>query len=70
VRWNGTAGQTNGTPLISGTKSVKFTSTAVLPDCSGGDTASLIVRIQGNDAANMLASTVYTGTLTLLVTPN
>jgi hypothetical protein len=70
VRWAASTGQTNGTVLTAGTKSAKFISTATVPDCGGGNSASLIVRIQGTDASNMLASTVYTGTLTLLISPN
>jgi hypothetical protein len=70
VRWAGTAGQSNGTVLVSGIKSPQFTSAASLPDCGGGNSASLIVRIQGSDAATMQAASVYTGTLTLLITPS
>jgi len=70
VYWSATSGQTSGTQLTAGTKSSKLLSTATAPTCGGGTTATLIVGIQGSDANSMLASTTYTGTLTLLVTPN
>jgi hypothetical protein len=69
VRWNELVGQTTGTTLTAGTKSPRFTSAATVPDCGGGSSASLIVRIRAQDAATMVATGVYTGTLTLLLTP-
>lgn len=70
VYWNATSGQVTGTQLTTGTKSAKLVGTATAPTCSGGSTASLVLGIQGSDANSMLASTAYTGTLTLLVAPN
>jgi hypothetical protein len=70
VYWNASTGQTSGTQLVASTKSAKLVSTATTPTCGGGTSASLIVGIQGSDANSMLASTTYTGVLTLLVAPN
>ncbi len=70
VYWNATTGQTTGTQLTTGTKSAKLTSTATSPSCGSGTSATLVVGIMGTDANSMLASTTYTGTLTLLVAPN
>ena len=70
VYWSATSGQTTGTQLTAATKSAKLTSTATTPTCGGGTSASLVVGIQGTDANSMLASTSYTGTLTLLVAPS
>jgi spore coat protein U-like protein len=70
VYWNATSGQTTGSQLTTATKSAKFISTATSPACGGGTSATLVIGIQGSDANAMLASTTYTGTLTLLVTPS
>ena len=70
VFWNATSGQTTGTQLTTATKSAKLIGTANAPTCGGGTTATLILGILGTDANAMLAGTVYTGTLTLLVAPN
>lgn len=70
VYWNASSGQTTGAQLTSATKSAKLVSTATTPTCGGGASASLVVGIQGSDANAMLASTTYTGVLTLLVAPN
>lgn len=70
VYWNGASGQSTGTPLTAAVKSAKLTSTATTPTCGGGSSATLVVGIQGTDANAMLASTAYTGTLTLLVAPS
>ena len=69
VSWAQSTGQTTGSALTAATKSAKFVSNAILTNCAGGSSASLIVSIAGADAQGMLASTTYTGTLTLLVTP-
>lgn len=70
VLWNATSGQTTGTQLTTATKSAKLIGTAGNPNCGGGTTATLILGILGTDANAMLAGTVYTGTLTLLIAPN
>jgi hypothetical protein len=69
VAWNQTTGQTTGTALTAATKSSKFNSSAILFNCAGGSSATLLVNIAGADAQGMLAGAAYTGTLTLLVTP-
>lgn len=71
VQWSGSAAQTSGTALTAGTASSSFVSTATNQQCASGPTASasLIVGISANDLQTMQASTNYTGTLTLLMTP-
>lgn len=71
VQWNATSGQTSGTALTAGTQSGGFVSTATNQLCASGPnaSASLIVGITANDLQTMQASTNYTGTLTLLMTP-
>jgi hypothetical protein len=71
VQWSQSTGQTTGTAL---SKSVALTgqlSTATRPTCNSGPatTASLVVGIAATDLQNMVSSTSYTGTLTLLVAP-
>jgi hypothetical protein len=70
VYWNASSGQTTGSQLTTGAKSAKLTSTASAPDCGSGVSATMVVGIMGSDANTMLASTTYSGTLTLLVAPN
>jgi hypothetical protein len=71
VQWNATSGQTSGTALTAGTASGSLTSVATQQSCASGPTssASLIVGIATTDLQTMQASTTYTGTLTLLITP-
>lgn len=71
VEWSASAGQTTGTALTAGTASAGLVSTATQQICATGpaDTASLIVGISTADLGTMEAATSYTGTLTLLVTP-
>jgi hypothetical protein len=71
VQWNQTSGQTSGTGLTTGTASSAYTSTATTPTCASGPstTASLIVTISATNLQAMQASASYTGTLTLLITP-
>ena len=64
-----TAGS-NATPLQSGTKSQQFTSPASAPDCAGSPRQSIVVGIANADIAAMEAITIYTGVLTLLVSPS
>lgn len=67
VAWTGSSGP--GQPLSAGTKSPKFTSTAIAPDCSGSTTAILGISFANAQIAGMEATTTYTGVLTLLVSP-
>lgn len=71
VEWNASSGQTTGTALTAGTASGTLVSTATQQTCTSGpsSSASLIVRISATDLETMPAATSYTGTLTLLVTP-
>ena len=71
VEWAATSGQTNGTALSTGTASASLTTAAVNQTCSAAPTttASLIVGIATTDLGTMSAGTSYTGTLTLVVTP-
>lgn len=71
VQWNASSGQTSGAALTAGTQSAGFVSTATNQLCASGPSrsASLIVGITANDLQTMQASTNYTGTLTLLMTP-
>ncbi|MDO6414999.1 hypothetical protein Q4F19_11460 [Sphingomonas sp. BIUV-7] len=71
VQWAASTGQSSGTGLTSGTPLAGMTSTAVNPTCSTSPTttSSLIVGITAPNLQSMTAGTSYTGTLTLLVTP-
>ncbi|MGX7953485.1 hypothetical protein ACWPM1_13110 [Tsuneonella sp. HG249] len=71
VQWSSTTGQTSGTALTSGAASSSLTSTATHQSCSSGPTASasLIVGIGTTDLSTMSAGSNYTGTLTLLLSP-
>lgn len=71
VEWNASSGQTTGSALNTGTASGSLVSAATHQSCTSGpsSSASLIVRIAAADLSTMPAATAYTGTLTLLVTP-
>ena len=71
VEWAAISGQTTGSALTTGTASASLTSTAVNHSCSSAPatTASLIVNISTDDLGTMSAGSSYTGTLTLVVTP-
>lgn len=71
VEWNGSSGQTSGLSLASGTALTGLTSTATNATCSAGPaaSASLIVKIAAADLQGMEAAMSYTGTLTLVVSP-
>jgi hypothetical protein len=71
VQWAATTGQTSGSALTSGTPLGSLTTTAANPTCSTGaaTTSSLIVTISSANLQGMTAGASYTGTLTLLVTP-
>lgn len=72
VAWAASSGATSGTALTSGTPLTGLTTTATKPTCSSSptSTSTLIVSIASADLQGMTAVTTYTGTLTLLVTPN
>jgi len=71
VEWAATSGQTSGSGLTAGTASSSLTTGAVNQNCSSAPaaTASLIVKMATADLGTMSAGSNYTGTLTLLVTP-
>ncbi len=71
VEWAATSGQTSGTALTAGSASASLTSAAVNQNCSSAPltTASLIVKMSTTDLGTMSAGSSYTGSLTLLVTP-
>lgn len=71
VQWSATSGATTGSGLTTGTASAGLVSTATQQTCTSGPTssASLIVNMSTTDLGTMQAATTYTGTLTLLVTP-
>jgi hypothetical protein len=71
VEWAATSGQTSGTALTTGTASSSLTTGAVNQSCSSAPlaTASLIVKMATADLGTMSAGSNYTGSLTLLVTP-
>lgn len=71
VEWASSSGQTSGTALATGTASASLTSAATSQTCASGPTASasLIVGITTANLGTMSSGSSYTGTLTLLVTP-
>jgi len=71
VEWASSSGQTSGSALTTGTASASLTSTATSQNCASGPaaSASLVVGIATADLGTMSAGSSYTGTLTLLVTP-
>lgn len=69
VEWAASTGQTSGTALTAGTISSAFTSGATNQTCTAGNSASLIVNMTTDDLGGMQSQTNYTGTLTLVVTP-
>jgi hypothetical protein len=71
VEWAGSSGQTSGTALSTGTASSSFTSGAANQTCSSNasPSASLLVKMNTTVLGGMTAGGDYTGTLTLLVTP-
>ena len=71
VEWASSSGQTSGTALTAGAASASLTSAATSQTCSTAPTtsASLVVGISTANLGTMSAGSSYTGTLTLLVTP-
>lgn len=76
VQWDDSAGASSGTTLTTGVQSsANFAGTTTLSDCTPTPTnnATFIVTMNGDSGTNDLASATtgvnYTGTLTLLVTP-
>ncbi|WFL76166.1 hypothetical protein P7228_09145 [Altererythrobacter arenosus] len=71
VQWNQAAGQSSGSTLATGAASATLTSAATHQTCTTGPafSASLIVGIDTTELSSMNAGSVYSGSLTLLVTP-
>jgi hypothetical protein len=71
VEWAATSGQSSGTALTAGTATAPLTSGAVNQTCSSAPAASatLLVKMSTADLGTMTAGSNYTGTLTLVVTP-
>ncbi len=71
VQWAASTGQTSGTALTTGTAATGMTSLAANPTCSTAPstTSSLVIGISSANLLTMTAATSYTGTLTLLITP-
>jgi hypothetical protein len=71
VGWASSSGQTSGTALTAGTASASLISAATHQTCASAPaaSASLVVGISTTDLGTMSAGSSYTGTLTLLVTP-
>ena len=71
VQWNAAAAQTSGTMLSPGTTLTNQTSAAVTPTCTLGLTPSGSLTIVLRAAALSRAQAgAFTGTLTLLISPN
>jgi len=71
VEWASSGSQTSGTALTAASASASLTSAATGQSCTSGPaaSASLIVKIGTTDLGTMSAGSSYTGSLTLLVTP-
>jgi hypothetical protein len=69
VGWAATAGASSFSALTSGTASAALTATATTVGCSAGVDSTLQVSIGATDLQTMVATNSYTGTLTLVVTP-
>jgi hypothetical protein len=71
VQWAQSSGQSSGTALTAGTALPGQISTAANPTCSTSPTttSSLVVGIAPTNLQSMVAGASYTGTLTLLVSP-
>jgi len=71
VEWSTSLNAATGTALATGAASASLVSTATHQTCASGPTASasLIVGITTANLGTMSAGANYTGTLTLLITP-
>jgi hypothetical protein len=71
VQWNALAGQTSGTMLSTGAALTGLLSYAVLPTCTLGVTPSGTLTITLRSAAlSSAAAGNFTGTLSLMISPN
>ena len=71
VAWNSSSGQSSGASLNAGAALTGLTSMATEPSCSSGPatTSSLIVTVGSADLQNMRAETIYSGVLSVVVSP-
>jgi len=69
VGWANSANAASPTALTAGTASSALTSNATNISCSGSGNSTLKVTIGASDLQDMIATQSYTGTLTLVVTP-
>lgn len=71
VQWNAAPGQLSGTAVTSGSTLSSQLSVAVTPTCTLGVTpsGSLTVILRGTELSRAAAGT-FTGTLTLMISPN
>ena len=71
VEWADTSGQSSGTALVAGSASASQTSAATNQICASGPpaSASLVVKMATADLGTMTGGSSYTGTLTLMITP-
>jgi hypothetical protein len=71
VEWNSAINQASGTALATGVASASLVSSATNQTCASGPTASasLIVGITTADLGTMSPGPSYTGTLTIIITP-
>jgi hypothetical protein len=71
VQWNAAAGQTSGTSLTAGTALANVTSSALTTGCTLGLTPSGSLTVVLRAAALSAATSgSYTGTLSILISPN
>lgn len=69
VGWANSANATSLTSLTAGTASSAVASNATNISCGGSGNSTLKVTIGASDLQDMIATHSYTGTLTLVVTP-
>lgn len=68
VEWDDVSGATTGTALTSGTALTGQATAATSATCGGGTNATVIVRV-AEAALTAVPAGAYTGTLTLVITP-
>ncbi len=69
VAFDDSPGQSTGSPLTTNVALTGQNSTASNQNCTGGETASLIIGVASSELQKMQAGLAYSGTLTLVVAP-
>lgn len=69
VGWANSAGASSLNSLVAGSASSAVASNATNISCGGSGNSTLKVTIAASDLQDMIATQTYTGTLTLVVTP-